>query len=412
MKKIITPVILLTSLTSLPASGDIDELGMQLADGYKATIFADNLGRARHIVVRDNGDVYVAMRGDKGVMALRDTDSDGIADITTEIENEAETGIGIYKDYLYYSSNSTVYRVKFADGELLPAGESETIVSGFPSQRQHAAKPFTFDDDGHIYVNVGAPSNACQEKPRSKGAAGLDPCPQLERQASIWRFDAETADQTQEADGHKYVSGLRNAVALDWHPDGGLHLVQHGRDQLGTLWPDYYSIEDSAELPAEEFHAVYDGANLGWPYTYFDPEARKRMTAPEYGGDGKTEAPKGKYQTPIHAFPAHWAPNDLIFTRTGAFSPTMKGGAFIAFHGSWNRAPLPQQGFRVQFVHFKIGEKMGDPIDIAWGFQGDDDLVDTRKSNYRPMGLAEGPDGALYISDSMKGRIWKITKSD
>ena len=397
--------------TLAPTLANADSHGIELAEGYEATIFADNLGRARHLVVRDNGDVYVAMRGEKGVMALRDTDGDGMADITTEYPSAAETGIDIYKDHLYFTSNDTVFRAKLSDGELLPTGDIETIVSGFPKQRQHAAKTIAFDDKGHIYVNVGAPSNACQEKPRSKASPGLTPCPHLETQASIWRFDAETSGQTQAENGHKYASGVRNAVAIDWHPEGGLHLVAHGRDQLGTLWPEYYTIEQNADLPAEEFHAVYDGADLGWPSTYYDGGKNKRMMAPEYGGDGIKEAPSGKYQKPIHAFPAHWAPNDLIFYKSGAFSPTMKGGAFIAFHGSWNRAPLPQQGYRVQFVHFKVGEIIGEPQDIAWGFQGADDLVDTRKSQYRPMGLAEGPDGAIYVSDSMKGRIWKITRS-
>lgn len=396
-------------ISSLAIAEDSD-LGITLADGYHATIFADNLGRARHLTVRDNGDVYVAMRGDKGIVALRDTDGDGVADITEDFASEAETEVDIHNGYLYFSSNVEIFRAKLSDGTLLPTGEIESVISGFLKQRQHASKTFTFDDDGHIYVNVGAPSNACQIKPRSAGSAGHAPCPQLDLQAGVWRFDAGKTGQTQE-DGHRYVTGLRNGMAIDWHPQGGLHLVQHGRDQLGTLWSDYFTTEDNAELPAEEFHQIHDGSDLGWPFTYFDPAKKKRMQGPEYGGDGKTEA-TGPYQAPILTFPAHWAPNDLIFYKSGAFSPTMKGGAFIAFHGSWNRAPMPQQGYRVVFVPFKVGEPNGPAVDIATGFSGDEELADSREAVYRPVGLAEGPDGALYISDSMKGRIWKITKQE
>lgn len=374
--------------------------GITLAEGYTATVFADNLGRARHLAVRDNGDVYVAMRGAQGIMALRDSDGDGQADVIEEFASEAETEVDIRNGYLYFSSNSEIFRVRLTDGSLLPTGKIESVVSGFPKQRAHASKTFTFDDNGHIYVNVGAPSNACQIKPRSKGSAGQDPCPQLDRQAGIWRFDAERTGQTQEADGHRYVTGLRNGMALDWDVDSGLHVVQHGRDQLSALWPDHYSVEDNAELPAEEFHKVHDGANLGWPFTYYDPMKKARMKGPEYGGDGTREAAKGKYLEPILAFPAHWAPQDIVFTRSGAF---------IAFHGSWNRAPMPQQGFRVVFVPFGAGVPSGPPVDIATGFSGNEELADPRKAVYRPVGVAEGIDGSIFVSDSMKGRVWKIS---
>jgi glucose/arabinose dehydrogenase len=403
------PLALASAVTSLFVTSALaaDDLGITLADGYHATIFADNLGKARHLTVRDNGDVYVAMRGSQGIIALRDTDGDGVADVTEEMTSEAQTEVDIYGGYLYFSSNTEVFRAKLSADSLLPTGATESVVSGFLKQGQHAAKTFTFDDAGHIYVNVGAPSNACQIKPRSAGSPGQNPCTQLDRQAGVWQFDADKTGQVQ-ADGHRYVTGLRNAIAIDWHPQGGLHLLQHGRDQLGALWGDYYTAEENAELPTEEFHQVHDGSDLGWPFTYFDAARNKRMQGPEYGGDGKTEAAKGKYQTPIMSFPAHWAPNDLIFYKSGAFSPTMKGGAFIAFHGSWNRAPMTQQGYRVVFVPFKVGEPNGPAVDIATGFSGDEELADPRKAVYRPIGVAEGPDGSLYVADSMKGRIWKI----
>jgi glucose/arabinose dehydrogenase len=183
----------------------------------------------------------------------------------------------------------------------------------------------------------------------------------------------------------------------------------HGRDQLHQLFPDLYSAEDSAGLPAEEFHVVRAGADYGWPYTYWDPEADARMVAPEYGGDGKTVT-DGDYRAPLLAFPAHWAPNDLLFyTAEGAFPEVAQGSAFIAFHGSWNRAPLPQRGYNVVFVPFAGAEPAGDWAVFADGFAGAEVIAAPDDAEYRPMGLAQGPDGALYITDSAQGRIWRIT---
>jgi glucose/arabinose dehydrogenase len=291
----------------------------------------------------------------------------------------------------------------------VPEAAPETVVEGFPEQRSHASKAFAIDGSGNLHVNVGAPSNACQEQDRTLGSPGQQPCPLLENHAGIWRFDAGKTDQTFE-DGQRFVTGTRNIVALDWNPEvGELYFVMHGRDQLHDLFPDLYTVEESAELPAEELHVVREGANYGWPYTYFDPAAEARVIAPEYGGDGETAAEEGEYQAPLLTFPGHWAPNDLLFyTAEEGFPAEAQGGAFIAFHGSWNRAPLPQRGYNVVFVPFEGAEPRGWSV-FADGFKGAEILEDSDDAEFRPMGLAQGPDGALYITDSVEGRIWRVT---
>lgn len=389
-------------------------LGITIPDGFQATVFADNIGRARHIVVRDNGDVFVALREaleeGQGIIALRDRDGDGFADITQSFGQGAGTGMGIHEDALWFANATEVYRYQFEDGVLVSSAEGELMISGFPEQRAHASKTFTFDDAGNIYVNVGAPSNACQTEARSAGSLGQDPCPQRDLQASIWRFAASTPGQTQAEHGHQFAKGIRNAMALDWNQDSNrLYFLMHGRDQLSGLWGDHYDDAQSAELPSEEFHVASDGSDYGWPYTYYDHIKGARMAAPEYGGDGQTVAEPGKYAEPIATFPGHWAPNDLIFYRGASFPAMFDGGAFIAFHGSWNRAPLPQGGYKVLFQPFIAGLPDGDPVIFADGFKGTDELLDPREAVFRPVGLAEGPDGEIYIADSMKGRIWRIT---
>jgi len=386
--------------------------GLTLPDGFQAVVVTDTLGYGRHLAVDSDGDIYVALRRDhngNGIAALRDTDGDGVADVKRYFGNLTGTGIALHNGYLYFGSDTAVVRYSMQGVDLVPDSDPEIVAGGFPVQNQHATKSFTFDNAGHIYINVGGPSNACQEKTRTPGTPGLDPCPQLERHGGIWQFDADTTGQTQVDDGHRYATGIRNAVALTWNDmDDQLYALQHGRDQLSQFWPDYYTVEDNAELPSEEFLKVDDGDNFGWPYTYYDHLKGQKMLAPEYGGDGETPAPEGKYEDPIMAFPGHWGPNDIIFYTGDQFPSSYRNGAFIAFHGSWNRAPLPQQGYKVVFVPFEGDSPAGDYETFANGFAGADTLETSRDAEYRPTGLAQGPDGSLYITDSVQGKVWRI----
>jgi len=188
---------------------DTDNGSITVPEGFGALVVADDLGRGRHMVVRENGDIFVALRelhDGSGIAALRDTTGDGRADIVQYFGEEPGTGIGIRNGYLYFGTDQSIIRWELGEDELVPDGAPETIVEGFPEQGPHAAKPFTFDNAGNIYVNVGAPSNACMEQGRTPGSPGMDPCPQLERHAGIWQFSADLPGQTQVDDGYRYAS--------------------------------------------------------------------------------------------------------------------------------------------------------------------------------------------------------------
>ncbi|HXH07802.1 MAG TPA: PQQ-dependent sugar dehydrogenase [Vicinamibacterales bacterium] len=396
----------------LPAC-DPDNGGITLPDGFCALVVADNLGAARHLTVTPNGDIYVAIRNRReapgGIVALRDRDGDGRADVRERFGDDGGTGIEVRGEYLYFARDTAVVRYRLPrGGGLVPADPPEMIVSGLPEQRAHAAKAIAFDGRGGLYVNVGAPSNACQPQDRKPGVPGQDPCPLLERHGGIWRFDAEKPGQTQ-ADGRRFATGLRQMIAFEWHAGaGGLYLAQHGRDQLDTLWPERFTAEQNAELPSEELLLVTEGSDFGWPYCYHDWKQGRRVLAPEYGGDGRTVGRCDKYPPPLVAFPGHWAPNDLLLYTGTQFPARYRGGAFIAFHGSWNRAPLPQDGYKVVFVPFRGDKPEGRYETFADGFAGARPLKSPNDAAFRPMGLAQGPDGSLYISDSTKGRIWRV----
>ena len=271
-------------------SCDPDNGGIALPNGFCAIVVAHEIGRARHLWVHDNGDIYVALRsseGAGGVVALRDTDGDGRADVREQFGDHYGTAIEIHDGYLYFGTNNSILRYEMTPGALVPEGELETFIDGFPEQSTHAVKPFAFNDQGHLFVNVGAPSNACQQEARTKGSPGQNPCPQREWQASIWRFETNRAGQTQKDDGDRYSNGIRNSVAIAWHETSkAVYVMQHGRDQLETLWPEHFDAEYNAENPAEELLKLEDGADFMWPYCYDDAQGQK-ILAPEYGGDGK-----------------------------------------------------------------------------------------------------------------------------
>jgi glucose/arabinose dehydrogenase len=394
---------------------DEDNGGLTLPEGFSALVVTEETGRGRHIDVNNNGDIYVSLRDNddnKGIACLRDTTGDGKADIIEYAGEHVGTGIKLHKGYLYFGADTAVVRYPLAEGQLLPGNEWEMIARGFPQERQHEAKPMEFDGHGNMYVTVGAPANACMEQMRTKGSPGMDPCPILEYAGGIWKFKDDVLNQDQMTDGQRYATGIRHAVANSWNSNvNELYVVQHGRDQLHQFFPELYTTEENAELPAEEFFLVTEGADFGWPYCYYDQIQEKKVLAPEYGGDGDVIDRCENKTDPIMAFPGHIGPNDLLFYTGTMFPEKYKNGAFIAFHGSWNRAPEPQSGFFVVFVPFEGQLPSGEWEIFADGFSGKDVIESTSDAEYRPCGLAEGPDGSLYVVDSNKGKIWRIIYS-
>ncbi|MBC8004708.1 MAG: PQQ-dependent sugar dehydrogenase [Verrucomicrobia bacterium] len=418
MKNFFLTVIVLSLFTSCLSDSKKsfenvkDNTGLKLPVGFSALVYADDVGNARHLAIHSNGDVYASLKRVKnggGIVCMRDDNNDGKAD---QIKYHGEfdgTGIRIHNGQLYFGVDTMIIRYQLKEGELIPAENPEIVAMGFTAQNQHASKTFTFDGDGNMYVNVGAPSNACQENDRTKGSPGMDPCPLLELHGGIWRFKADALNQDQAKDGYRYATGIRNAVALTWNQnENKLYAIQHGRDQLSQFYPEYYTDEQSSELPAEEFLRIEDGSDFGWPYCYYDGKQNKKVLGPEYGGDGMKVDRCETAEDPIMAFPAHTAPNDVLFYTGDMFPEKYKNGAFVAFHGSWNRAPQSQEGFYVVFVPFKGSTPSGEWEIFANGFAGVEEVKSPRDAQHRPCGLAQAPDGSLYVSDDAKGRIYRI----
>jgi glucose/arabinose dehydrogenase len=400
-----------------------DDSGLKLPAGFCASIFADNIGHARHLVVAPNGVVYVNTwsgeyyGNDKPheggfLVALQDKAGSGKADVnerfgeTVQSGGAGGTGIGLYKGSIYAEINDRIVRYALAGGSIVPKDSPVTIVSGLPLGGDHPMHPFLINAEGSMFVDVASATNSCQLKNRTLKSPGADPCVELETRGGIWRYDANKTNQPfSKAD--RFVTGIRNGEGFAIDASGHMFVTQHGRDQLHTNWPDLYKPDQEATLPAEEVLLLKSGGDYGWPECYYDSFAQKLVLAPEYGGDGgKTLGVCATKLAPAAAFPAHWAPNGLLHYDKKEFPARYRNGLFIAFHGSWNRAPYPQGGYNVVFQPMAGDHASGGCEIFADGFAGAVKSPD--KADHRPDGLAVGPDGSLYISDDVRGRIYRV----
>jgi glucose/arabinose dehydrogenase len=382
-------------------------------EGFSVSVAWEGTGTARHIAFNENGDLYVSSRMSRGaaedavpvgILALRDEDGDGVFDRAEHFGSVSGTGLRFHNGDLYASSATTLYRFNFNDGELVPKGEPDVIVSGMPTGG-YSARPIAFDNQGRVIIGVGSGGNTCVDQPGPEGQP-LDPCTQLADRAGFWRFDTTSTGQAFPADGDHISIGLRDAQALALNPaDGYAYTVVQGRNALNRAAGSQYSEADNQLGIAEEMHRVSLGADLGWPYTHFDGRSMQRFTAPEYGGSPDQPVTHNRYATPVAVLPPHSSPLDIVFDTEGQFPGAYKGGAFVALQGGFN-GPTPQNGYGVWFVPQVADGEFGEPLAFADGFAAGD--RSPAGSAHRPSGLAISPDGALYVVDSKTGRIWRI----
>ena len=429
---LIVPVVLVGVLEFKSAKAEpstigcpTDNGGLTLPPGFCATLFADSLGHARHLTVAADGTVYVntwsgayfrnapPAPGGGYVIALKDRDGDGTADSIERFGPSATrgghggTGIALWRGGLYVEETDKIVRYPLKTGQLAPSGEPTTILSGMPLSGDHPMHPFAIKDDGTLLVNSGSETNTCESPNRKPGAKGARPCVEQQTRAGIWSYRADKTNQVFSAT-ERWATGIRNTGGISFDNAGRVFGVQHGRDQLSQNWPALYTTEQGVERPAEILFSPTRGADYGWPMCYYDGIQGRHVLAPEYGGDGgKTQGICARATPPVAAFPAHWAPNDTAIYNGKSFPTAYAQGAFIAFHGSWNRAPAPQDGYLVAFQPLKDGNPSGHWVRFADGFVGG--YKEPGRAVHRPAGLAVGPDGALYIADDVRGRIWRIT---
>ena len=385
------------------------ETKVTVPDGFSVEIVAKDLGGIRHLAVSKNGDIYANRKNlvdGKAIVLLKDTNKDGQIDEKKSFADLPGTGILVDDNYLYASSNSAVFRYKLdSSGDVIDFDNPEKIVDGLIDMGRDNAKPFVIDSRSNIYVTIGSWNDACREEGSSKG---IKPCTILDSAGGIWKFKADQLNQTL-ANGMRYATGVKNAVAIDWNFETNtLFAAVHGRGGFYQHYPQYYTAKQDAELLAEALYELQEGDDVGWPYVYYDQFKKQKILAPEYGGDGEIMGGENAID-PVAAFPAHFAPNDMLFYTGDMFPESYKNGAFVAFH---NQNRELKQGYLVAFVPFKNGKPSGDWEVFSDNYAGIDLANPEGPILHRPCGLAQGSNGELYVGEDLNGTIFRITYND
>ena len=406
----IKAAVVLLAAAATPGARAAEPDGLILPPGFHASVVASGIKGLRHLAVRPDGDLYASTRGAEGsgIVAIHLDRDRRMASSQSFGSVAGGTGLRLYDGWLYASSPTAIYRFRLAPGMLVPAAAPELVVDGLPA-KGFSNRVLAFDARGGLFVGVGGGGNICADETPGSAPVGRRPCPDLATRAGVWRFAADRPGQHFPADGERYVTGLRDIDALDWRAGDALYGVTHGRNGTAATWPQRVTSADEDAI-GEDMYRFAKGDDLGWPYTYYDSVRRRRVDAPEYG-DAPPAAPAGGYTTPLLSLPAHAAPLDMLFYRGRAFPPAYRGGAFVALHGGLGPDTAEgRSGYSVAFVPFGKAGPSATWATFADGFAGATPASRTvKRAAYRPVGLAEAPDGALYVADSVQGRIWRIT---
>jgi glucose/arabinose dehydrogenase len=340
---------------------------LRVPEGFSIDQFFVGLPNARFLRPTEAGDLLVSVPRTGSIHLLeRDADGDGRADASrTLLEGlEKPHGLDLHEGWLYVAETNAIGRIRFDPALRTTSGAYQRIVTGLPEKGNHWTRTVRVGPDDRLYVTIGSSCNVCEEK---------DP-----RRAAMLRMRLDGSET------EIYATGLRNAVGFDWRPaTGELFATDNGRDLLGD------------DFPPCELNLVTQGGFYGWPYANGD-----NQPDPDFGAGHQDRIDAAL--PPAHGFRAHNAPLGIVFLRSPPPGDPFHGAALVALHGSWNRTQ--KDGYKVVSLHW--GPDGGiEERDFAVGFEANGELIG------RPVDVAEGRDGAIYISDDYAGVIYRVTRA-
>lgn len=356
----------------VPPSGVVKAL--RLPPGFALSEFATGLANARFLRVTERGDVVVTQpREGRVTLVFSDLNGDGRSDGTSSLLEGLDRphGLALHSGFLYVAEMTAVGRIAFDGGTRKTTGTFERVITGLPAGGNHWTRTIGFGPDGFLYVSVGSSCNVCIETDS--------------RRAAISRFDPATWR------GSVFANGLRNSVGFAWRsvvgasgPSHELIATDNGRDLLGNDFP-----------PCELNHVV-EGGFYGWPFANGN-----RVKDPDLGPGHDREIAASR--EPVHSFAAHNAPLGIGFLESPLTPSVYRGAALVALHGSWNRTK--KDGYKVVSLHWDAQGGITER-DFLTGFLSGEEVIG------RPVDIAQGPDGSIYISDDFGGAIFRVTVSD
>ncbi|MEQ1888177.1 MAG: PQQ-dependent sugar dehydrogenase [Alphaproteobacteria bacterium] len=351
-------------LTCQAAPGGVIAENLRAPPGFEITHYASGIPGVRMLHFTASGALIASVPGRGRVILLSPGAMGAAPEIHVLLDGlNGPHGVDLHEDLLYVAEEDAVGRIAFNEKTGMVEGGYQRIITGLPEGAGHSTRTVRVGPDEKLYVTVGSSCNACIE---------VDP-----RRAAMLRYDLDGGN------GVVYAEGLRNPVGFDWRPsDGTLFATDNGRDQLGD------------DLPPCELNLIEQGGHYGWPYAYGD-----NVPDPQYGPGAPEIIARAK--SPVFEFRAHNAPLGIIFVRNSVAPELLRGAALVALHGSWNRSS--KDGYKVVMLNWRADGKI-EARDFVWGF------LKNGKVSGRPVDIAEGPDGAFYISDDYAGTIYRVAE--
>lgn len=356
---------------STPASLKFNESlvkQLKMPAGFQVNVFAKDLGNARNLAVAPDGTVYLTRREEGDILALRDTNKDGRADLkqTVASGHEYVNGITINQNRLYFVTDQELYVANLGQNGTIT--KPQQLINDLPDGGQHPNRTIAFGPDGMLYISVGSSCNACDES--------------NEEHATMLRAQPDGSQRT------IFAQGLRNTIPFGWHPQTKEFWgLDHGTDWRGNT------------IPPEELNALRQGQHYGWPFCWGDRRPDVYLSADPQGATKEQFCQKT--QAPALTYTAHSAPLAMVFYTASQFPAQYRNDAFVTMRGSWNRNP--PVGYKVVRVRYQNGKPVAFE-DFVTGF-----LNQQKQTQFgRPVGIAIAPDGALLFTDDTNGVIYRV----